>query len=558
MKINGLVAIISLAGSTYASNYTVGQTVDTGSGSVVGHAAPIASAVSEYLGIPYAQPPVKNLRFAPPLAYTGNSTINASAFGPSCTVAKSNALSASNSSTSLNLTAAGRIMAAEIGETGLNLTLSEDCLTMNVWTKPQTGDAKKAVLVWMYGGFYTIGSSAIPLYNGQFIADQEDVVVVTINYRVNIWGFPSSPTLPQNVGLLDQRLALEWIRQNIAAFAGDPSRITLMGQSAGAGSADLYSYKWTEDPIVNAFIMESGTTEVVVPLNASTGAEQWFNVSASLGCGGADTEEAQVLACMRQVNSSALASSLGSNSFSPTIDNTLVFDNYTARAAAGDFIKKPLLIGNNNNEPSVFRLIALAKGEDLPDAYWQAVGLKTFDCPCAARANVSIFNKVPTWRYRFFGVFPDTNLTTNPDSGAYHGSEIPMIFGVPPAGQGIANSSQQELALMSYMRGAWTTFAKDPVAGLSRYEGGWPSYDPAQDTLIRLGFGEQTGTNVGLAGTYDAPCGTLFSSISGVGNGKSSGNGTLISNTSSAGVGSAPCGYTATINITFDFLFNRK
>jgi cholinesterase len=121
---------------------------------------------------------------------------------------------------------------------------------VNVWTKPQVGEKAKAVLVWIYvsferytrmciliivqGGGFALGNTASPAYNGARLADEQDVVVVSMNYRLNILGFPGAPGLPdQNLGLLDQRLAVEWVRDNVAAFGGDPKRIALFGESAG-------------------------------------------------------------------------------------------------------------------------------------------------------------------------------------------------------------------------------------------------------------------------------------------------------------------------------------
>jgi carboxylesterase type B len=101
-----------------------------------------------------------------------------------------------------------------LGQIGDNF--SEDCLTLNIWTKPQVGEQKKAVLLWIYGGGFTTGNSDNPGYNGQYIAEQEDVVLVSINYRLNVFGFPSSPNGTYNLGLLDQRLAVEWVLDNIA------------------------------------------------------------------------------------------------------------------------------------------------------------------------------------------------------------------------------------------------------------------------------------------------------------------------------------------------------
>lgn len=106
-----------------------------------------------------------------------------------------------------------------MGQAGHNF--SEDCLSINVWTKPQSGEKAKAVLLWIYGGAFSVGSTNAPYYNGARLADEEDVIVASVNYRVNIFGFPNAPGLPnQNLALLDQRLAVEWLRDNIAAFGG--------------------------------------------------------------------------------------------------------------------------------------------------------------------------------------------------------------------------------------------------------------------------------------------------------------------------------------------------
>jgi cholinesterase len=116
-----------------------------------------------------------------------------------------------------------------MGQSGHNF--SEDCLSLNIWTKPQSGEKAKAVLLWIYGGAFSVGSTNAPYYNGARLADEEDVIVASVNYRVNIFGFPNAPGLPdQNVALLDQRLAVEWLRDNIAAFGGLnlPPRLRLL------------------------------------------------------------------------------------------------------------------------------------------------------------------------------------------------------------------------------------------------------------------------------------------------------------------------------------------
>lgn len=168
-----LTAAVTVAGQT---NWTVGQTVQTSSGAVRGHAAALTANVSEYLGIPFAQPPVGNLRFAAPTPIANsNQTINGTNFGFSCLGSQIYPLAAN----ATGLTPAGREIYNEWNQVGDKF--SEDCLTLNVWTKPQTGEAKKAVLVWLYGGGFFTGGTAVPLYNGKTFANEQDVIVVSVN-----------------------------------------------------------------------------------------------------------------------------------------------------------------------------------------------------------------------------------------------------------------------------------------------------------------------------------------------------------------------------------------
>lgn len=209
----------------------------------------------------------------------------------------------------------------------------------------------------------SFGGTNIKAYNGKYFADQEDVVFVSLNYRTNILGFPGAPGLTQNAGLLDQRLAVEWVRDNIAAFGGDASRITIFGQSAGGMSVDLYSYAWKEDPIVAGTIMHSGNAFAFATRQLSDAANAWYTASTAVGCGNSTTSTADaVLACMRSSNTTFTAlenaantqTGLGSllGSYGPTVDEKVVFSNYRALGAAGNFTKVPTLVGNTNDGQS--------------------------------------------------------------------------------------------------------------------------------------------------------------------------------------------------------------
>lgn len=325
------------------------------------------------------------------------------------------------------------------------------------------------------------------------------------SYRVSILGFPGNPAAPDNLAFLDQRLAVEWVRDNIANFGGDPTRITLFGQSAGAASVDYYGYAYASDPIVAGLITQSGTTALSgLPYSQSSSATNWYAVSSAVGCGNATTNSTALLACMRAQPYETLLSAIptgGASSifsaFGPTVDNITVFADYAAQTPASI----PLLVGSNEYEAGWWQTQLALGGVTYPDYLWDEFNLAGFTCTAGIRANHSIAAGNPTWRYRYHGVFPNTNISS--EGGAYHGAELPLIFGTEletPASTG------EEIAVADYVQGAWVAFAKDPVSGLDGYEGGWPQYDPATETLIRLAYNDSVGTNLALPDLYDALC----------------------------------------------------
>ncbi|KAI9781661.1 MAG: hypothetical protein M1839_005878 [Geoglossum umbratile] len=512
-------------------NWTVGRRVKTTSGFVTGHPAPNASHLSEYLGIPYAKPPVGDLRFASPRAFEGHGTVDGSNFviavskrtepqrfprspalqclqltaGNACSDCPSNTIPLSSVDLNSFPEAARNIFLA-FDQVGNNQ--SEDCLTLNVWAKPQRGD-KKAVVFWVHGGSFRVGTSHVSGSSGQYLADTEDVVVVSINYRLNIFGFPGLPGHPQNVGIQDQRLALEWVHDNIEAFGGDPERITFAGQSAGSASADIYSYAYTQDPIVRAFVMQSGTATAFGITNHDNLAAWWFT-SAQLGCGAQEDVALEAsLSCVRgkpftdvlAASRLAPSSSTFLGNFPPTIDETLVFSDYDARSLAGNFIRAPVLIGNTDYEVGIIGLLAPAAYAALSPAARTAYNLVFFVCPTAKAAFRRALHGVPTWRYRWFGEYTNTHLF--PGSGAWHGSEIGFVFGTTEDLTKVANEAREE-AVEKYVMKAWARFAKRPKKGLGKL--GWPRYNATTETLIQLGKGNETTASFALPATFDAAC----------------------------------------------------
>ena len=158
-----------------------------------------------------------------------------------------------------------------------------------------------------------------------------------------------------------------------------------------------------------------------------------------------------------------------------------------------------MLVGNNNYEGGLFRTDFALQGVFYPDVFWTDFNLQEFTCPTGIRANASVSAGNPTWRYRYFGVFPD--LAVSSEAGTWHAAELPILFDTMPATPG---PTQAEISIANYMRGAWAAFAKDPKNGLSNY--GWPTYNTSRDTLIRLAYNNITGSNVINPYRYDADC----------------------------------------------------
>jgi cholinesterase len=166
------------------------------------------------------------------------------------------------------------------------------------------------------------------------------------SYRINIFGFPGASFLPDiNLGLLDQRLAVEWVRDNIAGFGGDPKRITIFGQSAGGASVDFHAYAWPDNPIAAGFIAESGTSN---QNTATDNSPTWYAASTKLGCGGKELGKA-TLECMQSkpwkeiievIKTVPSPSNLGMGPFMPTADNKIVFTDYETRRKGGKFARK--------------------------------------------------------------------------------------------------------------------------------------------------------------------------------------------------------------------------
>ncbi|KAH9941610.1 carboxylesterase from carbohydrate esterase [Epithele typhae] len=260
-----------------------------------------------FFGIPYADPPE---RFTYSTPFTGNTTLNAQSFGPAC---------------------------VQTGETGT----SENCLFLNIFTpfipSPGSRTPLKAVMFWIHGGAFTNGMGSDPTFDGAALTSRGDVVLVTINYRLSTLGFLAldDGVTNGNFGLADQVMALDWVREHIAAFGGDPNRITIFGQSAGAGSVRAL----TASPQAIGKFAAAVPMSNLAGINFAATYSFYFTIPdnvakvtapllESVGC---DLEEAEILPCLRAVDAQTLVNV-------PTASKFLVVD--------GKFLVTPELVLN--------------------------------------------------------------------------------------------------------------------------------------------------------------------------------------------------------------------
>ncbi|MFE2145200.1 carboxylesterase/lipase family protein [Streptomyces sp. NPDC059456] len=214
--------------------------VRTGYGVVEGRTGP--GGICVFRGVPYAAPPVGALRFAaprPPAAWDG--VRDAGAFGPTAPKVPY-----------------PPAFAALLPDPDIP---GDDCLNLNVWTPDPAPGARLPVMVWLHGGALTRGSSAVPVYDGSAFA-RDGVVLVSVNYRLGVLGYGLFPDAPANRGLLDQIAALTWVRENIEAFGGDPGRVTVFGESAGAISVGALLGAPRAAGLFAAAVLQSGAPEV--------------------------------------------------------------------------------------------------------------------------------------------------------------------------------------------------------------------------------------------------------------------------------------------------------
>ena len=486
-----LLALLALTAPDVVARPPADLVVQTTAGSIAGAGGDVVA----FKGIPYAAAPVGPLRWRPPqppVPWTG--VRDATHFGADC------------------------MQTPYVISTGQKT--SEDCLTVSVWSAAHGRNARRPVMVFIYGGAFIGGSSAYPLYDGAKLA-AAGVVVVGFNYRVGIFGFLAHPRLsaesPQhasgNYGLLDQIAALKWVRTNIAAFGGDPARVTVFGESAGAVSIAVLMSSPVAKGLFKHAILQS---PVVPPLAGLAAAEQR---GAALG---------EDLAALRRLDAEQLLAHNG-DFFAPSPRNLLPFafpapivDGYVVptqpraalRAAAVNAV--PTIVGLNAEEGRMFaadrnavsvasyqtwakekfgplaanilRLYPAATDAAAAAAITAIVGDAMFGESTRLIARGISRRQPKTFAYVF-----SRSVAGRPQP-ATHSEELPFVFGSLEQPSFIKHPAPEAIdrQLSALMVRAWVRFAAsgDPNgSGLPR----WPAYDPRTDPYLDFGTQSRAG-----------------------------------------------------------------
>ncbi|KAK4150340.1 acetylcholinesterase [Chaetomidium leptoderma] len=484
----------SLAGArdTSSERRECGLAVKTTSGTYTGLVNSTVPDVNQWLGIPYGQPPVGARRFMPPEKAPNYGTADAKAYKPIC-------FQSSGSKTGVFWE-----LVPEFQNTDPQ---SEDCLYLNIWGPRKPVQKKVPVIIWVCGGGFKEGGGHAPYQvPDQWIQRTQTHIVVTFNYRLSVFGFPGSPAANKNAGLMDIRLATEWLKDNIAGFGGDPNRMVLYGQSAGSNAVLTYAYAYPETPIVSGFIASSGGTTTTNPTSSSL----FSDLAQTAGC--ANLTTTAELACMQNIDALVLQQKVKEAStdpnrglFRPIADNVTVFANLTDRLEKGLVAKVPLITGFTYNEAAAFLPFDI-NATTAPDGA-AAPGSGGLACGVTREiVNRSAYG-LTTYGYLYSGNF--SNITPRYWLGGMHSSDIPIVFGTHAQFRG--NSTELEWQTSYAMEAFWVSFAANPSAGPRDHNGQtWPKYTESSRQIVV--FGNATGPSasyvapVAIADKYGGPC----------------------------------------------------
>jgi para-nitrobenzyl esterase len=465
-----------------------GPVVRTTAGAVRGRRA---EGLAVFRGIPFAAPPVGEARFqAPRPARPWDGIREAYAFGPP-------------PPQDLGLLGGPALVATPQGD---------DWLTVNVWTPDPDPDpaARRPVMVWIHGGAYKLGHAGSPGYDARHIAADGDVVVVTFNYRVGMEGFAHIEGAPANRGLLDQVAALEWVRDNVEAFGGDPGQVTVFGESAGAGSvASLLVMDRAAGLFRRAIAQSVPGTYFSAELARDIGTALAAEVGLRPTVADLSTVDPRRLTAAGEALGPKMPQHLDRwgraaptvTPFSPVVDGEVLPAAPWQALASGAARDIDLLVGHNRDEYRLFVALAGQLGripDDRADAALRLFapgpdGAAAYRTAFPGASPAELYERVRTdWLFampslhlaeahRAGGGSAHVYELTWPAPGdggalgACHGLDVPLLFGTYGADLGAllfagTEPSAEALALSSRFRSSWTAFARtgDP---------GWPAYD---------------------------------------------------------------------------------
>lgn len=511
-RARGTAPVAALAGllvTLFASGAFANDQVKTDGGIVEGMNA-ASPGVRVFRGIPFAAPPVGELRWrAPEPVRPWKGVVKASEFGPRCMQAP--------------------VFSDMIFRDRADKPMSEDCLYLNVWTPAKSAQDRLAVMVWFYGGGFQAGSSSEPRYGGENLA-KKGIIVVSVNYRLGVFGFFSHPDLTKtsgvhasgDYGLMDQIAGLHWVKQNIAAFGGDPEKVTIAGESAGSLSVSALMASPLAKGLFRGAIGESGAFFGRPPAGSAI---ETLGETEKTGAKFAESVGAKDLASLHAKSAEELLSAAQKDrsfQFWPSVDGYVLPKDVATIFAEGKQAHVPLLAGWNAEEASW--AVVYAKEKPTTETFPQQLRtrfddraaeiLKLYPASNDEEARKSavdlasdLFIVYITWEWlemqnktgqapvygyvfdRTPPVAPDTkvNGVSPKELGARHACEIEYVFGTlksqPNPWEPVDFQISQ--AMVSY----WANFTKtrDPNGpGLAK----WPVYDGGAGPLM-MHFAEE-------------------------------------------------------------------
>jgi para-nitrobenzyl esterase len=476
-------------------------TVETTHGAVSGEQMP---GHQRFCGIPFAAPPVGALRFAAPQPLQPwQDVLDAGAYGPSAPQPKS------------------LLPGLQVG------AQSEDCLTLNIFT-PQVGAARRPVLFWIHGGGFVSGGACQALYEGRGLVERGDVVLVTINYRLGVFGYLDLPELEgatANAGQLDQIAALRFVRENIERFGGDPENVTIFGESAGGMAVSTLLATPGARGLFHKAIAQSGAAAATQDrATASRVTDIWLEhlgLSRASAAAVRDKDVKELLAA--QIATAADPRNGGMFlANAPVVDGVTLPQHPLDAIRAGEAAGIPLLVGTTRDEWRLFEMPSLMRDidaagivkrlsarltdgadvEGLVAAYAEAHGARLdrteeakavyhalqtdriFRIPAIQLAEAQARHQPATWMY----LFTWTSPARRGELGACHAIELPFVFGTfdAPGMDLLSGAGPAAEKLTERTMDAWLAFARAGDPG----HGGlpaWDPYEPARRATLCLG-----------------------------------------------------------------------